>query len=199
MATSPNAYHFEPLIDSQETRLLHLAPGKADDILSGKLQCVSLACCPPYEALSYEWGNPEKTHTIRLENGSTAYITKSLHHALRDIRHEAGGSRTLWADGICINQEDLEERQRQVGMMGKIYRGSVRVITYIGPETDGSSTAISFARYLISYSVSRSRNGDARLHAAAELANIGLPPWDDMRWNALKALLLRGWVRKPAS
>ena len=40
------------------------------------------------------------------------YITDSLYNALRDIRREAPseGSRVVWADGICINQDDLIER-----------------------------------------------------------------------------------------
>jgi len=48
----------------------------------------------------------------------------------------------VWADGICINQDDLKERQQQVSMMGDIYRKAARVITYIGPEKDDSSSAI---------------------------------------------------------
>lgn len=145
METSGHGGCFEPLASSaHETCVLNLASAKSNDPLSGRLECVSLQQGLSYEALSYEWGSPEKKHSIALENGSTVHITDSLYHALRDIRHEAlsQGSRVVWADGICINQDDLKERQQQVSMMGDIYRKAARVITYIGPEKDDSSSAI---------------------------------------------------------
>jgi len=190
----PNAYRFESLVGPHDIRILQLAPGQANDQLSGCLRHVSLPCGLAYEALSYEWGCPERKHTILLENNFTAYITQSLHQALRDIRHQTRRSKLLWADGICINQDDLKERQRQVAIMGMIYRRSARVITYIGPERDGSSAAIEFARSLVASSSPRRYDRDQQLFSPAGFANIGLPPEDDMCWNALKDLLLRGWV-----
>ena len=194
MESSTNRYLFTPL-RSHEARILLLSPGRDGSALFGSLQHISLSpnCYPPYEALSYEWGDPETTHAITLENNTITYITKSLHHALCDLRHEIGSSRAVWADGICINQCDVDERQRQVAMMGAIYRQSARVITYIGPETDGSRIAISFARYLIAYSGFLTRDNIPR---PADAHELWLPPNDDPRWGALKALLIRGWVRR---
>src|ERR1700760_4101384 len=111
-----NAYCYTPLAYGNGTRILELNPGSSFDKLSCKLHHVDLEHCPPYEALSYQWGNPRKEHRITMENTSYILITKSLYDALCDLRHETA-SRTIWADGICINQDDIMERQQQVSMM----------------------------------------------------------------------------------
>lgn len=43
----------------------------------------------------------------------------------------------LWIDAVCIDQEDLDERSEQVGVMGEIYTSSIGNVIYLG-EDDGS-------------------------------------------------------------
>jgi len=43
----------------------------------------------------------------------------------------------LWADAICINQEDVQERNRQVQLMGSIYHKASMGYLWLGPN-DGS-------------------------------------------------------------
>jgi hypothetical protein len=195
METPYPTHRFEPLADGDQIRLLHLAAGNPDDPLSGEIERVHLTSSS-YEALSYEWGHPERKHIITLQDGSVVHITKSLHDALRDLRQDyaSGSRRSIWADAICINQDDLQERQQQVAMMGTIYRNATRVVTYIGPEKDDSSLAIEFAQDLRQYATSRDGNPDPRLHLVDELVNVGLPPKSDPLWTAVKALLQRSWV-----
>ncbi|KAJ4362875.1 hypothetical protein N0V83_009992 [Neocucurbitaria cava] len=40
----------------------------------------------------------------------------------------------LWADAVCINQKDLEEQERQVEMMGEIYKRASKVMIWLGKE-----------------------------------------------------------------
>ncbi|KAH9224925.1 heterokaryon incompatibility, partial [Leptodontidium sp. 2 PMI_412] len=101
-----------------------------------------------YEALSYEWGDPQKECIILLTNESHISITRSLYNALRDLRDQKL-PRLLWADGICIHQDDIEERQKQVSIMGVIYSKAYRVLTCTGPERDSSTIAIDFAYELL--------------------------------------------------
>jgi hypothetical protein len=64
------------------------------------LRTVSLDDTPDYQALSYCWGDPAVTESIRLE-GESIQVTISLAAALRAIRYETEEA-VLWADAICI-------------------------------------------------------------------------------------------------
>jgi hypothetical protein len=141
---------YQPIIGLREIRILFLHPGASSDRLIGRLEHAELDAKPTYEALSYEWGSPEKEHKILLESGGQQFIvtiTRSLHNALFDLRYEdiSRGSRAIWADGICIDQENLKEREQQVSIMGPVYQSATRVVTYIGPEENDSELAIDFA------------------------------------------------------
>ncbi|KAI1131377.1 HET domain protein [Nemania abortiva] len=82
-----------------------------------------------YEALSYVWGSTKKTRIIYTETGCLA-ITENLHAALLHLRDRTV-PRTLWADGICINQDDDEERSCQIKLMAMIYVKATRVIVWL--------------------------------------------------------------------
>jgi hypothetical protein len=43
----------------------------------------------------------------------------------------------MWADGICINQNDDVEKSKQVAMIGEIYAGAHKTIIYLGPSENG--------------------------------------------------------------
>src|SRR6266576_3670265 len=62
-----------------------------------------------YEALSYVWGNPNKTVPIFI-SGHRFYITENLHAALWHLR-DCSIERIIWVDAICINQADDKEKE----------------------------------------------------------------------------------------
>ena len=45
----------------------------------------------------------------------------------------------VWADGICINQGDVHEKEAQVQLMGDIYSKAEKTIVWLGEEADGSN------------------------------------------------------------
>jgi hypothetical protein len=94
-----------------------------------------------YEALSYEWGDPNGPRYDILLDGQPFTVRRNLWHALRCLRTEFGG-RTLWVDAICINQENVSERNHQVGMMGHIYRSATSVRVWLGETSNNSREAI---------------------------------------------------------
>ncbi len=114
----------------REIRLCTLHPGSLDDPLVCTLSTISLDDKPEYETLSYVWGDPTFNKEIR-ENGDVLRVTTSLHTALRYLRFTEN-PRVIWADGICINQGDLNERSSQVGMMGDIYRAGKELQVWLG-------------------------------------------------------------------
>ncbi|OAL45277.1 HET-domain-containing protein, partial [Pyrenochaeta sp. DS3sAY3a] len=88
-----------------------------------------------YEALSYVWGDGSKTEQI-ICDGKLLRITESLAVALRALR-QLETSRVLWADGTCINQQDMEERAGQVLLMSSIFSLAAQVICWLGHDDDG--------------------------------------------------------------
>ncbi|KAK1760219.1 heterokaryon incompatibility protein-domain-containing protein [Echria macrotheca] len=95
----------------------------------------------PFTALSYVWGPPNFTEAIVL-NGEEFLITPALHAALRYVRkhwRDAFPGRDeaefrLWADGICINQRDQQERSSQVQLMSTLFASAELVIGWLGAE-----------------------------------------------------------------
>ena len=128
---------YTPLEYEDSIRLLCLEPG------SGPLRCrlvpVRLSSLPQgYESISYVWGNANDLRTI-ICNGLLVRVTRSLRYALAQLRRPDHDF-WLWADGLCINQQDNTEKNHQVQLMGDIYAGAVSVNICLG-ETDKASAA----------------------------------------------------------
>ncbi len=135
-------YHYKPLEnDYQCIRLLRLMPGPH---LAAGIECelfhTKIKNCPPYEALSYTWGDASQTTIIGL-SGCPFPATVNLDVALRYLR-STSEPRVLWVDAVCINQGDLEEQAAQVKMMWEIYKNASRVVVWLGPEMGDSAVAM---------------------------------------------------------
>ncbi|KAI0397008.1 HET-domain-containing protein [Xylariaceae sp. FL0594] len=85
---------------------------------------------PEYEAVSYRWGAAEFTEEV-LVNGCRFPVTRSALDLLL-ARRSPWKDRTIWIDQICINQEDLREKNEQVQLMRDIYHRASRVVAYLG-------------------------------------------------------------------
>lgn len=51
---------------------------------------------------------------------STSHVTKNLHDAACNLRGNAGKAYTVWVHGVCINQDDVDERNGQMCFMRRI-------------------------------------------------------------------------------
>ena len=126
---------YEPLPQGNYLRILLLHPGRFDDKISCDLISESLEQADDeYEAISYVWGNPDDTVDI-ICNGRSVSITINLRDALRQFRDEKT-ARRLWADALCINQEDMQEKGHQVQRMGEIYRNARTVLVWLGRDSE---------------------------------------------------------------
>ncbi|KAF1929968.1 uncharacterized protein M421DRAFT_59119, partial [Didymella exigua CBS 183.55] len=102
-----------------------------------------------FDALSYVWGSPNDPHTvdvnIALNDGTTkafkVSVIRNLATTLQHLRR-TDVARTVWADAICINQHDYDERAQQVLMMGDIYRCAQNVVAFLGPTMSDSTIAM---------------------------------------------------------
>lgn len=108
-----------------------------DKSLSQHIIHVDLDDLPLDEALNFTWSNDEGDESFPqrinpFKRTSTIAITKNCEAALRCIRR-IHRERTIWVDAICIDQENIGERNHQVGFMASIYSNASQVIAYLGP------------------------------------------------------------------
>lgn len=104
-----------------------------------RMKRVCLDDCPVYTALSYTWGDPHDREMILVDD-MEVFIGASLENALRHIRDETV-TISLWADALCINQSDNEEKSEAVQQMKRIYQGASHVVVWLGPSDEDSDVA----------------------------------------------------------
>jgi hypothetical protein len=85
-----------------------------------------------FAALSYVWGSIEDPACINIDQ-TKFWITRNLYNALKAMRRP-NKAISLWIDAICINQNDLQEKKVQIGLMRRIYRQAQKVTAYV-PQT----------------------------------------------------------------
>ena len=135
MEGAEKAYQYEPISENQ-IRLVLLKPGGYGDAISASLIVVNDFHLGvdrvPYAALSYTWGNSQPSKTITVD-GKMMRITANLSSALRHLRR-SDHVVSMWIDAICINQDDLQEKSRQVRLMGEIYSAAYNVCVWLGSD-----------------------------------------------------------------
>ncbi|KAI4859980.1 heterokaryon incompatibility protein-domain-containing protein [Hypoxylon rubiginosum] len=126
----------------QRFRLLLLLPGDTSSDIQCQLFVSPLDCPSGFEALSYVWGDSKDTTPITFQ-GQTHHVTRNLYSALRSLRYP-DRERTLWVDALCINQDDTDERNHQVKLMGQIYSSAKCVVAWLGKARPRDSDIIRF-------------------------------------------------------
>lgn len=128
-------YYYQPLdTTSNEIRLLRIPRKTSGSTTPVKfiLSHVSLQNRCDFIALSYCWG----AHAFNQElmvNGQSMHVTESLATALTSLQSQDHDV-LLWADAICISQQDPIEKTSQVQLMRDIYRTASQVIIWLGPS-----------------------------------------------------------------
>lgn len=135
-----NDHEYERLDSSaNQIRLIRLEPHNST-MTTASLFVTSLDDAPEYEALSYTWGNPQKSSLIYL-NKVPFQVTQNLAAALEKLQRTE--PRILWIDAICINQKDPCERSDQVTKMRTIYAQASAVLVWLGNHSQHSTLAFS--------------------------------------------------------
>ena len=151
---------FQPLADN-EIRVLRLqsAHNRNQQIhcdlrrrpfndISEPVTGLSESAAGTYEAVSWCWGEDLKNRTINIHirnHTCPFYINEHLESCLKALRHTTT-DRFLWIDAICIDQENLTERNAQVAQMDRVYGGASQVAIWIGDGDDESKLAFDFMR-----------------------------------------------------
>ncbi|KAE8440599.1 hypothetical protein EG329_007045 [Mollisiaceae sp. DMI_Dod_QoI] len=127
-------FAYSPL-EEQQIRLIELLPGTRESPINCRIVHSGLKFySESYECLSYMWGPSLNPHSVSI-NGRIMHVRQNLRAALEAIRDEVR-PRTVWIDALCINQEDVHERNKQVAIMGKIFHHAFKVLVWLGGGAD---------------------------------------------------------------
>jgi hypothetical protein len=96
-------------------------------------------------------GRPEKAKKIELDH-CTVDITEDLEVGMRRIRHSTQ-KRAIWIDALSINQNDKDEKSKQIPRMTEIYSYANAVLLWLGEcelkdGTPMASTAREIAHFI---------------------------------------------------
>ncbi|KAI4160442.1 MAG: hypothetical protein LQ342_005675 [Letrouitia transgressa] len=196
-------------------RLLTLLPGQFSDkvYLSLTHESFQDKKRTPYESLSYTWGEsqtPEKVYIwqnspANVSNVSNVNSLQFLHPrtnlltALKYIRLP-NTPRVIWVDAICIDQDNITERNQQVARMGQIYSYAAQVLVWLGPEDESTSMALETIERLSAgiLLTEDHRNCKTITGSEAEVAECRFEEskFTPQHWTSLNQLIRRPWFER---
>lgn len=146
-------YIYDRVRSSSEIRLVqiqHRECTTADDItlVTKSLEETGLK----YTAISYVWGDPRKTHDLRINGKWLSVPTSTFEIVQTQLQWWAVDSdRLFWIDSLCINQDNNEEKQDQMKLMRRIYSEADQVVSYLKPDDyTEADIAVTFFNSLLS-------------------------------------------------
>lgn len=132
-------FQYSPLPPIGWIRLLIIEPASCPTkALELRLETCELTDTLDYEALSYTWGSRSDC-TPTAVHGGEMMIRRNLLMALLALRR-SDVPLPIWVDAICINQNDLTERNHQVWQMKDIYSKARLVNVWLG-DADADAAA----------------------------------------------------------
>lgn len=137
-----------------------------------------------YEAVSYAWGDNTLSREAVVD-GQRLAITENLDIALRYLRH-TDRNRSLWIDGLCIDQSNHAEKSRQVLLLRRVFTGARHVLIWLGPGDEHTGYAMDCIN----------RFNDLR-REGRELQDVYAVPGiqEEALKKGLQTLFARPWVR----
>lgn len=123
------------------------------------VQCIlqhhSHAACPLYKALSYTWGKPYPTKDILID-GARFSVREILWHFFRTVAGDV--NEFFWIDQICVDQQNIKERNHQVEFMGDIYHQASEAVIWLGAAEKGSADVMDFILAVQTRNLEKSRD-----------------------------------------
>lgn len=134
---APVFFKHKPLdLAGQWIRVLQVRPGSLRSPVECSIRHIKLGS-EAYICLSYTWGDEDHAATI-LVNDQPFQVTENVWRFLLAIRNK-NIRFPLWIDLMCIDQQNVQERNHQVQQMATIYRTASRVIVWLGQASTGQT------------------------------------------------------------
>ncbi|KAF5624494.1 heterokaryon incompatibility (het-6OR allele) [Fusarium sp. NRRL 52700] len=102
----------------------------------------------------------------------------------------------IWADALCINQADLDERAAQVKLMGRLYKSASIVLAWVGQYDRLAELAIQAMGRILDFDAIRLHAQDSSYQEQQEVTMSSVPGMTVMHWFALFSLFQRLWFRR---
>ena len=163
----------------------------------------------PFEKLDWDTST-ERRCAISCNGGRKILVTENCLEALNFLRRIVVGDNAvpgdmfqrlcgktralyIWIDAICINQDDLLERNAQVAIMSRIFGQAQIVLGWLGKGDGLSKTALHTVAQLCSRICEDANSG----HGKSFTGSIyEFSDFDESNWLAVFALLQRLWFRR---
>ena len=131
---------YSPLETSRlEIRVLELLPGEGT--IATRLHRMYIdEPHEPYSAISYAWGSRQDADTVRINSDSRGVPLKPW-EILWNLRYRLAHKTSLriWLDLLCINQNSIDDKNRQVSLMGEIFCNAETVYACVNnPEVEST-------------------------------------------------------------
>lgn len=191
--------HYRHLRKGQ-IRLLCLEPNTYDQVPRISFEIFDLPNSPPYDALSYAWGEESdgRATVIHVSDDTKIPVWINLFHGLQRLQDElvvnTNAPKWAWADALCINQDELEEKAVQIPIMGEIYKRANSVIIWLGHGSVKEEQALQKVQDMGSRLIGGpDSTGETFQDGITRMASA-IPPPDDLDyWFALMEILSKSW------
>jgi hypothetical protein len=190
-------YEYQALDGPRKFRLLRMFADSDEAHIRAELVTTPLEQAGCYTALSYVWGDEKPLYDAYVNNQALS-VRGNLLGALRKCRKQ--GVMTIWADALCINQKDPQERADQVMLMPEIYKTAHEVFYYLGELRSDESRQLtilfeSLFRFASLPRGERGRPAEKDLDWA-DLPRYGLPAVEDPKWKTLIHFMEHPWFSR---
>ena len=160
-------------------------------------------CSLSFESISYAWGSTQDPLQALIECPSQpqgfAYldIDQDLASALRRLGREKT-VRALWADAICVDRSNPDEKQAHIFRLADIFSRVSRIVAWLGPASEDSSEAFDTLQHLGEQVVSVEDNWVPSPDATESdwYRPDHKMPFSSETISAIEKLLLRDWFRR---
>ena len=130
-------FKYSDLPDSKtHIRLLQVHQATEGSSPECELSIWPIESAPPYNAMSYTWGDPNSNAKIKV-NGKPITVRANCAYVLLQA-YWYNRNQPIWIDALCINQNYMAEKSTQVAIMGYIYASAEKVLACVGRHADNS-------------------------------------------------------------
>jgi Heterokaryon incompatibility protein (HET) len=177
-------------ISTDQIRLLVLQPKTRFGLIECKLEPRSIDSVGSFEAISYRWSENGQPMAI-LIGEERKIVSNTVYLLLQSLQSDS--ARPLWIDSICINQDDITEKQFQISLMRKVYSSATRVIAWVG-GSPASAGSLQYLSQLPAALDSKSKlRTDGVWHASE---NHRFKDTFNRNWSTVESLLEHTWFSR---